>query len=292
MKKTIKIISLFAAVISLASCGESSKAPNEMAADSVKVSPTVEVEMGSKLYNIPSPIETFTILKMSGATFDNSLLNPVKNITKYVSTFSKSINLGTYSADLSFCLLYKENQDINFYLKNTNDLSTALGINGDFQQAMTQRLKANANNSDSVMQIVSEASVDAYLYLKENQRNNTSILITTGGWVEGMHFITNMATKTQNAEVLGLVASQKKVLKNLIKMLEKFESDPEIASLLVDIKDISSIYDTLKPAKENAVASTDKNMASVGNNKSYEVSKEELKAISEKVESLRNKLTT
>lgn len=291
MKKTIKNISLFTAIISLMSCGESSKTSNEAAVDSLKTNAIAESEVGSKLYNIPSPIETFTILKMSGATFDKALLNSPKNISKYVSVFSKSINLGTYSADLSFCLLYKENQDVNFYLKNVNELTSALGIDGDFAQTMTKRLKANPNNSDSIMQIVSEASVDAYLYLKENQRNNTSILITAGGWIEGMHFITNMAQKSKNKEVIGLVASQKKVVKNLIRMMEKFESDSEIASLLVDIKDIASIYENLKPSQEVALASTDKNMVSVGSNKTYDVSDEELKAIQEKVETLRNKLT-
>ncbi len=292
MTKPILTISLLTACISLISCGEPDKTPTEIPVNYVKVSTVLDTELNSKLYNIPSPIETFTILKMSGAAFDKSLLNSPKNISKYISSFSKAVNLGTYSSDLSFCLLYKENQDINFYLKDVNELTASLGIEGDFAQRMTQRLKANANNSDSIMQIVAEASVDAYMYLKENQRNNTSILITAGGWVEGMHFITNMANKTQKSEIFGLVASQKKVVKNLIKMLEKFSSDPEISGILVDIKDISAIFDTLKPAHDDAVASTDKNVTSVGNNKSYEVTKEQLKAILEKVETLRNKLTS
>ena len=290
MEKIIFRISILTALISSLGCGEPEKAPTEIPVNYVKVSTILDTEVNSKLYNIPSPIETFTILKMSGASFDKSLLNPAKNISKYVSNFSRAVNLGTYSSDLSFCLLYKENQDINFYLKNVNELTASLGIEGDFAQRMTQRLKANANNPDSVMQIVAEASVDAYMYLKENQRNNISILITAGGWVEGMHFITNMAHKTQKQEIFGLVASQKKVVKNLIKMLEKFETDPEISGILVDVKEISTIYDTLKPAHDDAVASTDKNVTSVGNNKSYEVTKEQLKTILEKVEALRNKI--
>ena len=292
MNKIIKNISLFTSIIALMSCGEANKSSTEVATDAIETNIVSASEAGSKLYNIPSPIETLTILKMSGATFDKALLNPAKNISRYASVFSKSVNLGTYSADLSFCLLYKENQDINFYLKNVNELTTALGINGDFAQSMTKRLKANPNNSDSVMQIVSEASVDAYLYLKENQRNNTSVLITAGGWVEGMHFVTHMAEKSKNKEILGLVASQKKVVKNLIKMLEKFETDPEIAALLVDIKDIAAIYETLKPIQEVATASEDKSMASIGSSKSFEVTDEQLKAIKEKVVVLRNKLTT
>jgi hypothetical protein len=292
MKKAIKTISLFTALVSIISCGESSKTTNEMPVDSVKTIAVADVEDNTELYNIPSPIETFTILKASGATFDKSYLNPVKNISKYNSSFSKAINLGTYSADLSFCLLFKQTADVNFYLKNISELTASLGIIDGFVQTVTKRLQNNSSNSDSMMQIVSEASVNANLYLKENQRNNTTALITAGGWVEGMHFITNMAVKTEKKEIIGLVAGQKNVLKNLIKMLEKLKADPEIAGLVADIKDISAMYDTLKPTQEKAVASADKKIKSIGNNKSYNLSNEQLKAILEKVQSLRNKLTT
>ena len=291
MKKTIKTVTLFAALISLMSCGESSKPVGEMPADSVKVVANMDSDDNAPLYNIPSPIETFTIFKASGASFDKSFLNPVKNLSKYTSNFSKAINLGTYSADLSFCLLYKQTDEVNFYLKNISELTASLGIIDGFVQSVTKRLKDNTNNSDSMMQIVSEASVNANLYLKENQRNNTTALITAGGWVEGMHFITNMAVKTKKKEIIGLVAQQKNVLKNLSKMLEKLKSDTETAGLLADIKDIASVYENMKSTDENAVASADKNIKSIGNNKSYNLSDEQLNLILTKVEALRNKLT-
>jgi len=295
MKKTIKTISLVAALISLMSCGDSGKTSNEIAADSVKTTENIDTAKITTMYNIPSPIETFTILKLSGATFDKSYLNPSKNIAKYVSNFSKSINLGTYSADLSFCLMYKENSGVDFYLKNVNDLTAALGIEGGFAESVTKRLKANANNSDSLMAIVSEASVDAYLYLKENQRGSTSALMTAGGWIEGMYFITSMANKTPNSEINRLIANQKKVLRNLTRMLQKFGTAPEEANLLTEIKDISAVYDNLQPAKEVTAAATDKdakdkNIVSVGNNKSFDLTDEQLKTITGKVEALRNKL--
>ena len=292
MKKAIKTISIFTVLASIISCGESSKTNNEMAADSVKTAVVAaDVDDNAPLYNIPSPIETFTILKVSGATFDKSYLNPVKNIAKYNSSFSKAVNLGTYSADLSFCLLYKETSGVNVYLKNISELTTSLGIVDGFVQSVTKRLEANTSNSDSMMQIVSEATVNANLYLKENQRNSVTALITAGGWIEGMHFIVNMAVKTEKKEIIGLVAGQKNVLKNLIKMLEKSKSDSEVAGILADIKDISSIYDSLKPIQGKASASEDKNIKSIGDNKSYDLSKEQLKSILEKVEALRNKLT-
>ena len=85
---------------------------------------------------------------MSGSSFDKSVLNPANKISKYVSTFSKAANLGAYSTDLSFCFLYKQNQDFNNYLKNINELVTALGIDGSYGTEVNKRLQANNNNLD------------------------------------------------------------------------------------------------------------------------------------------------
>jgi hypothetical protein len=291
MKKIIQHISLFAIFISIVSCGGSGKNPSDTLKDSTEVKVKTDNAKDIIMYNIPSPIETFTILKISGSGFDKSLLNPTDKISKYVSNFSKAINLGVYSTDLSFTFLYKQNQEFNNYLKNINELTGTLGIDGSYGDAVTKRLQTNSNNLDSLMAIVTEASVNANIYLKENQRNNTTALIAAGAWVEAMHIISIDADKTQKQELIGLVADQKIVLKNLIKMLDQFESEKEIADLLKDIKDLSTLYDTLKQTQGTATASDDKSIISIGNNSSYALSKEQLKSILEKVESLRNKLT-
>jgi hypothetical protein len=243
------------------------------------------------LYTIPSPMETFTILKMAGPSFDKTLMNPVTNISKYASNYSKALNLGAYSTDLSFCFLYNQNQDFNTYLKNINELTTSLGIDGSYGSAITERLQKNSNNMDSLMAIASEASVNADQYLKENQRTNTTALIAAGSWVEAMHIITNIASNKENSAVTDLVADQKIAARNLVKMLEQFSSEAEIADLMKDINDISAMYDNLKQVQGSSLASEDKALKSVGNNTALSLSKDELKAIREKVDALRNKIT-
>jgi hypothetical protein len=291
MKKIFVNLSLTTLLISLISCGDSGKNSSETIQDSVAVKETVNDVKNIVLYNIPSPIETFTILKMSGPSFDKSLMNPVTNQSKYTSNFAKALNLGVYSTDLSFCFLYKQNQDFNTYLKSVNELTTSLGIDGSYGASISDRLQKNSNNLDSLMAIASEASVNADQYLKENQRTNTTALIAAGSWIEAMHVITNIASKKQNEAITELVAEQKVSSRNLVKMLEQFNSDSEIAGLLKDIKDISSIYDNLKPLQGNSLVGEDKMLKSIGNNTSYVISKEELKSLLDKTEALRNKIT-
>jgi hypothetical protein len=291
MKQIIRYIPLFIAIFSMTSCGDAGKNPSENTVYSAEVNTNTEAAKDIVLYNIPSPIETFTILKMAGPGFDKSLTNPLSNESKYVSNFSKAINLGVYSTDLSFCFLYKQNQEFNNYLKSVNNLTTALGIDGSYGQTVTKRMQDNSDNLDSLMKIVSEASVNADLYLKENQRVNTTALIAAGSWIEAMHIITSIALKKDNSLLTGLVADQKIAARNMSKMLEQFESDPEISDLSKDIKDISSFYDSLQPVQGNSLVSEDKLLKSVGNNTNYELNKEQLKTILDKVEALRNKLT-
>lgn len=291
MKKITRNIPFFIALMIMASCGDAGKNPSENTADSTEVKNTTEAVKDIVLYNIPSPVETFTILKMSGSDFDKSLANDSRNESKYVSNFSKAVNLGVYSTDLSFCFLYKQNQEFNNYLKNVNNLTTALGIDGSYGQTVSKRLQDNSNNMDSLMAIASEASVNADLYLKENQRVNTTALVAAGSWIEAMHIITSIALKKDNGLIRGLVADQKIAARNLSKMLEQFESEAEIAELSKSVKDISAFYDSLQPVQGNSLVSEDKMLKSIGNNTSYDLSKEQLKAIYDKVEALRTKLT-
>jgi hypothetical protein len=73
-------------------------------------------------------------------------------------------------------------------------------------------------------------------------------------------------------------------------MLEQFESNEEIKDILNDMKVIAVTYETIQ-ASQSTPVSSDKDIISVGSNTSFEVSKEQLKSILEKITALRNKIT-
>jgi len=291
MKKSISNFALFASLFLLAACGGSHKPNDETSEDSVEVVNDEDTLQSQVLYNIPSPSETFSLLKGSGASFDKSLLNPADKISKYVTNFSKATNLGVYSADLSFCLLYKQNQDVNIYMKNVSELTSALSIDGDFIQSAVKRINANTDNLDSLKEVISEVSINSKLFLSENKMNSTIAMMAAGNLVEAMYVVTNIAEKTKNKEIISLVADQKYSINNLIKELEKFQSDKGIADLLIDIKDVSGVYETLTQAPVTAAnQSKDKGVVSIGDNTSLELSNEQLKLILKKITAVRNKI--
>jgi len=75
-------------------------------------------------------------------------------------------------------------------------------------------------------------------------------------------------------------------------MLEQHQSDADVAVIIEDMKSLASIYALLE-AKEiaTATASVEKGIPNVGNNKSYSLSKDQLKSILKKTEAIRNKFT-
>ena len=73
---------------------------------------TAIFKVGDEIISIPSPVQTAFLLKKSGASYRNDILNSPNNISKYSTRFQKSINLGVYGADLGYCLIYNQSQII------------------------------------------------------------------------------------------------------------------------------------------------------------------------------------
>ena len=288
------IITLAITSVVLASCGSDSNKSETTTADTSAVAPTSSKElMKAKqiLYTLPSPVEAAALMKISGASFDRSYLNPTSNVSKYASNESKSLNLGVYGTDLIYANIFEQSQESADYFKCANTLSTALGINDAFGESTYKRIKANMDNRDSVLAIIAEASLNADSYFKENERPAASALVAAGGWIEGLYISTRIASKTKSKEIIQRVAEQKNSINNLIALVESFGSEKELTAVLSDLKEIQSVFDVLQIKKDKPAANKNANGApTVGVSKHIEISDEQLKAICDKVELIRNKI--
>ncbi|MBL7891362.1 MAG: hypothetical protein JNL63_01930 [Bacteroidia bacterium] len=243
------------------------------------------------LYTLPSPVEAAALMKMSGATFDKTHLNPVSNVSKYVSNDSKALNLGIYGTDLIYSSIFEQTQESAEYFKCANTLSTSLGISEAFGEATFKRLKTNINNRDSLLTIVAEASLDADSYFKENERPAASAMVAAGGWIEGLYIATRIANVTKHQEIIQRVAEQKNSIGNLISLVESFGSEQGLTSVLNDLKEIKAQFDVLEVKKEPAdKVDPSSPVPTIGVKKKITMSAEQLKAISDKVEIIRNKI--
>lgn len=293
---TAGLSALLVMVITLTSCGGSGKQENDTPSGDEKTGPrSVEKDtlVQTIFYSVPSPMETASLIQKTGVPYNKDYLNDVHNVSKYTTTGSKALNLGVYGSDLSFTSIYDQTQESMLYLKCANNLSGSLGISNAFGEETANRLDANKNNKDSLMSIISESFWQADSYLKENERPGTSSLIIAGGWIEAVYIATKIEESSKNKEVIIRIAEQKFTLENLVKMLKRYSSDPTVADVYKDLTDLKTVYDQISVVKANSAASKDPKtgVTTIGSKGKLNITEEQLKSISEKMQVLRTKIT-
>ena len=128
-------------------------------------------------------------------------------------------------------------------------------------------------------------------FLKNNQRNDVSSLILTGGWIESMHFSLSGYKIKANNELKWRVAEQKQALGSLIKILSAYEGE-EVKALTIQMNDLAKIYEGIQ-FKYNFVEPTHDSLRKVtyiNSTTEVIVSDEQIQQIDAKLKEIRNKI--
>jgi len=245
-------------------------------------------------YSLPSPIETALLLKRAGAKFNEDYLNPVDNISKYTTQKSMALNLGVYSADLSFVSMFDQSQLSVKYLSATKKLADELGILNAVDQSIFKRMDSNIDNTDSLMEIISETFMNSDSFLKENDRTETAGILLVGGWIEGLYIATQIAKSTEsNSEIIDRVIDQRLSLATLMSLLQEYQSNSDVKDILNQLKGIKVLYDkiNISSSKTEAVTdSTGKTFIKSASKSSYK--KEDINALFDKAIALRDSIVS
>ncbi|MFT4595541.1 MAG: hypothetical protein ACI9UR_002028 [Bacteroidia bacterium] len=258
----------FCIALALVSCGSEPKIEADSPAPEVA---EVEKEMTEEdlaeadamIKNMPSPIEMAILVKHAGGEYNPDLLNDLKNIDNYLTTGKKTLNMGIYSSDVGYTSLYKQTQETVFFLDNVRKLSDAIGLSDAFNKLMFERVQANIENRDSLLQILSSSYDMANRYLKENNRMNTSVLMMAGGWVESMYLAANLGDEGGRPEnIIALrVLEQEVVLGKIITSMNMIDDDPLVAEMAIKLEELSALLsagDLKEGEGEDAVVNTEK----------------------------------
>ena len=249
-------------------------------------------EIEGKVFSIPSPIQTAFLLKDVGASYQATLLNSTDKASSYLTKQKKALNLGIYGADLGYATIYDQSQDAISYMAVSRKLTNELGITGLYNEAQLKRFESNIGDQDSLLALVSDAFKSADKYLKNNQQNDLSVMILAGGWVETLHFATNLARSTDNQAIKNRIGEQKITIKNLINLLLPYNSSPEVADLVNQLNELKDIYagiDFKYEYKEPETIAEEK-LTIIKSVSSVEMSSQQMMDIAEKVESIRNSI--
>jgi hypothetical protein len=249
--KILVVVLMFSSLLIGCKSG-GTKTPKEEVTVSVpkdKSAVVEDIKKAEKIFNaLPSPLESAMLIKSAGARFDQALLNPIGNVNSYVTNKSMALNLGIYTCDLSFASLYEQTQLIIDYMNAAKKMADGLGILKAIEQSQIDKLEENINNSEVIMEIVSETFMNSNSYLSDNGQPAIASMVLVGGWFEGLYISTQLVDmKDFNGnKLVGRIIDQKLSIDILINLLESSKGNPAVDEIIVQVRKLKVVFDKIK----------------------------------------------
>jgi len=197
------------------------------------------------VYSLPSPQEiTSIILDQKGLEFNPSLTNNPDFVNKYTTDLARALNLGIYSADISYVSIFNQKQFAINYIISAKKLAEYLGILDYFTEEEINEIENNIIDKDKITEIITRAYMRSDAQLQENQRDDIGALILIGGWVEGMYLATQLAKRqnTPNIKLISSIMEQHLTLALLIDFLNYYNNNKLLRQISKDIFTLDKIF--------------------------------------------------
>ena len=195
-------------------------------------------------YNMYLSVDMSSMFKTAGAVFDNDLLSKPDKSTDYITSSKKSLNLGVYAVDLSYCRVFEQFEMAGRYFNSMQKLSEELGIPSEHFVNTAKRFDRNITDKDSLITIANEVYSTTDKYLKDNEQYSSAAQIIMGGWVEAMHIAFNIAESSKDIDIIERIAEQKHSLANLLEMLSGYKENESVKEYLKKLTALQSSFNS------------------------------------------------
>lgn len=251
MKQLVKLLPVVFAVIAiivLSSCsGNSKKGQSSNSVLSEIKKDKVKADVTEFVYPLPTAFEVTKMLNRIGASYILSLSNSVENVEKYFTEKSKALNLGIYSADLSYASTYNQKQIAIDYMNASNKLIEELGFEDAIDNTLPEKVEKVENDKDKLIDLISNTFYSTYEHLNKNGRGSVSVLVLSGSWVEALYIATHISEDTyNNIEMVKIVMEQKEPLNILMDLISTHSSDKQVAEVGEALKNIHVVFNGIE----------------------------------------------
>ena len=236
----------------------------------------------------PSPMETASLIKRSGASFHGDALNGAARASEYTTSDAQAINLGIYGADLSYATIFEENATSLEYLAAIKSLSAELGVDDVLSGEIMDEVEANRNDRDMLIDIVSDTFYELNERLKFNGQEDLAGLVVASGWVEGMYLATRHLDEAP-AELKTRIAEQKLVLDDVMRLCKSYEQTEPLAALLTSMEAIEAAYAGVATTEgEGSTSREESGSFVIGGGPTFNADDATIQAIASAVEAVRS----
>jgi hypothetical protein len=291
--RTAVAASFLAVTFTLVGCGETASNDGQKNDTSKKENNIVakeKIEQVAK--SAPKPSELPALLEIADAEYNETLLNNVKNVDKYLTTNNlAAANLGIYAVDLGYALNYDKTQNAIDYLQATKKLAEKVGVTSAIDPKVLANFQKNIGKKDTLIKLVDDAVENIDNYLKDNKQTTLSAMVLAGTFVEGLYIATSVIEQYPKdvpknvkdmvtANLISVVVKQEKSLANVIASLEAVKRDKNGDELLAGLKEIKVAYEKSQLNKK-----IDENKGDL------KITDKDLIEITQKIRAIRKKLT-
>jgi len=282
----------------LTGCNLGTKSEGEGSGD-FEASGTLDAETQEQLntakrifYSLPSPLETAMLIKNAGAAYNEKLMNPVSNSSRYITSKSKALNLGIYSTDLSYASLFDQSQATLDYIGAAKEMADGLNIMDAIDEETVNQLEEQINNRDAIIDIISETLMNSSSFLKENELEGTASVVLVGGWIEGLYIATNLVNENNldDNKLVERIVDQKLSLDIMVNLLESSPEDQDAQAVLEDVKALKIIFDkiTINQGEVTAVEDPETNVTTLKSESSIKITNRVFTELKTKVIEIRS----
>ena len=245
MKRTISTVIITLLVVGLTglnSCKSCSEQKQKQGLE-LEQKDSLEKEIEANVYPLPTSAEVIKMLTDLEVGFIMDITNPVENVKRYFTSSARAINLGVYGADLSYATLYNMSQDVINYMDAIRTLANDLNMSKIYNAPLYDSIKANFDDRDKLVNILTDAFNDTYLYMTENDQQNLALLVVGGAWVEGMFLTTNVTEAAYNdPNFAKVLIEQKESFELFIDITKPYLEDSMIGEFVAKLDPIKKVY--------------------------------------------------
>jgi len=207
---------------------------------------TLENQIKENVYPLPTSAQVIKMLTDLEVGYIIGISNPVENVKKYFIQTKRAINMGVYGADLSYATLYNMQQMVLNYLTAIKSLSTELNMSKIYNAALYDSIRMNVDNKDELVNILTNAFNDTYVYLADNDQQPLALLVVGGAWVEGMYLTTHVSEAAyQVAGISRVLLEQKKSFELFLEITQPYINDPSVGDFVKILDPIKKVYEGL-----------------------------------------------
>jgi hypothetical protein len=143
--------------------------------------------------------------------------------------------------------MYEQTQLIIDYMNAAKKMADGLGILDAISQETIDGLEQNINNSEYIMDVVSETFMNSNSYLEENGQPAVAAMVLVGGWFEGLYISTQLVDMNEfnGNKLVSRIIDQKLSIDILLKLLESSKGNPAVDEIMAQVSKLKVVFDKI-----------------------------------------------